>query len=152
CGSGDTLATEQQVSPTKQGVLKALGKASSALRGRLGESLATVQKFDVPLEATTPSLEALQAYSMGTLIGSRKSPTEAIPFYQRAVELDPKFAMAYAALGVAYHNLQQSSLATENLKKAYDLRDRVSEHERYRISALYYQFVTGELEKAIEAY
>ncbi|HKD73832.1 MAG TPA: hypothetical protein VKB61_16955, partial [Candidatus Acidoferrum sp.] len=152
CGNGDTLATEQEEAASKQDVLKTLGQAARELRGKLGESLATVQKFDVPLEATTPSLEALKAYSMGTMIGLRKSNAEAIPFYERAIELDSNFAMAYAALGVAYVNLQQSSLAAQNLRKAHELRDRVSEHEKYRISALYYQFATGELEKAIEAY
>jgi eukaryotic-like serine/threonine-protein kinase len=152
CSSGDTLATEQEEAATKQDVLKALGRAASALRGRLGESLATVQKFDVPVEATTPSLEALKAYSMGITTGRSKGDAEAIPFMKRAVELDTKFAMAYAALGVEYANLGQASLAAEHVKKAYDLSDRVSEREKYRISALYYQYVTGEVEKATEAY
>ena len=152
CGNGDTLAAQQEEAAGKEGVLKALGQAAMKLRGKLGESLATVQKFDAPLEATTTSLEALQAYSMGTMTGRRKGNAEAIPFYKRAIELDPNFAMAYAALGNAYNYLRQARLATENLKKAYELRDRVSEHERYRVSALYYQFGTGELEKAIEAY
>ena len=152
CGNGDTLATEQEEAAGKKDVLKALGRAATELRGKLGESLATVQKFDVPLEATTSSLEALKAYSMGTITGRRKSDVEAIPLYKRAIELDPNFAMAYAALGVAYYSLQQASLSAENLKKAYDLRGRVSEHEKYRISALYYHLATGELEKAIEAY
>ena len=152
CGNGDRLATEQEEAASKQDVLKTLGRAATAMRGKLGESLATVQKFDIPLEATTPSLEALKAYSLGTMIGRRRSNAEAIPFYARAIELDPKFAMAYAALGVAYTTLQQASLGAENLKKAYELRDRVSEHEKYRISALYYQLATGELERAIEAY
>ena len=152
CGNGDTLATEQQEAANKQDVLKTLGQAATELRGKLGESLATVQKFDAPLEATTPSLEALKAYSIGTITARRKSHAEAIPLYKRAIELDPRFVMAYAALGVAYTNLRQASLGAENLRKAYDLRDRVSEHERYRVSALYYQLGTGELEKAIEAY
>jgi len=152
CSSGDTLATEQEQATTKQDVLKALGTAASALRGKLGESLATVQKFDVPVEATTPSLEALKAYSMGVTTGRTKGDAEAIPFMKRAVELDPNFAMAYVGLGVHYSNLGQASLAAENARKAYDLRDRVSDREKYRISAFYYQYVTGEVEKATEAY
>jgi eukaryotic-like serine/threonine-protein kinase len=152
CNSGDTLATEQEETASKQDVLKALSKAASALRTKLGESLATVQKFDVPVEATTPSLEALKAYSMGITTGRHKGDAEAIPFMKRAIELDPNFAMAYVGLAVEYSNLGQASLAEEYAKKAYDLRDRVSDRERYRISAFYYQYVTGELEKAVEAY
>ena len=152
CSSGDTLATEQEQAASKQDVLKALGTAASALRGKLGESLATVQKFDVPVEATTPSLEALKAYSMGVTTGRTKGDAEAIPFLKRAIELDANFAMAYVGLGVHYANLGQASLAAENTRKAYDLRDRVSDREKYRISAFYYQYVTGEIEKATEAY
>jgi serine/threonine protein kinase/Flp pilus assembly protein TadD len=152
CNSGDTLATEQEEASTKQDVLKALSSAAAALRGKLGESLATVQKFDVPVEATTPSLEALKAYSMGITTGRTKGDAEAIPFMKRAIELDSNFAMAYAGLAVEYANLGQASLGAENVKKAYTLSDRVSERERYRISGLYYQYVTGEMEKATEAY
>jgi eukaryotic-like serine/threonine-protein kinase len=152
CSTGDTLAKEQEEAATKQDVLKALGRVASALRGKVGESLATIQKFDVPVEATTPSLEALKAYSMGITTGRTKGDAEAIPFMKRAVELDPNFAMAYVGLGVEYSNLGQASLAAENAKKAYELRDRVSEREKYRISAFYYQYVTGEVEKATEAY
>ncbi len=152
CSSGDTLATEQEQAATKQDVLKALGTAASALRAKLGESLATVQKFDVPVEATTPSLEALKAYSMGITTGRTKGDAEAIPFMKRAIELDPNFAMAYVGLGVEYANLGQASIAAGYTKKAYDLRERVSDRERYRISAFYFQYVTGEVEKATEAY
>src|SRR5579871_232615 len=152
CSTGDTLAEEQEQAATKQDVLKALGAASTALRVKLGESLATVQKFDVPVEATTPSLEALKAYSMGVITGRTKGDAEAIPFMKRAVELDPNFAIAYAGLAVDYSNLGQASLAAENARRAYDLRDRVSDRERYRISALYFQNVTSEVEKATEAY
>jgi eukaryotic-like serine/threonine-protein kinase len=133
-------------------VLKALSTAATSLRNRLGESLASVQKFDVPVEATTPSLEALKAYSMGVTTGRTKSDAEAIPFMKRAIELDPNFAIAYAGLAVNYSNLGQASLSAEYARKAYDLRDRVSERERYRISALYFQNVTSEVEKATEAY
>ena len=152
CSTGDLLAKEQEEAGGKQDVLKALGKAATSLRAKLGESLASVQKFDVPVEATTPSLEALKAYSMGISIGRTKGDAEAIPFMKRALELDPNFAMAYAGIAVEYSNLGRPSLAEENAKKAYALRDRVSERERYRISAFYFQHVTGEVEKATEAY
>jgi len=152
CNSGDTLAKEQEEAASKQDVLKALGKAATSLRPKLGESLASVQKFDVPVEATTPSLEALKAYSMGITTGRTKGDAEAIPFMKRALELDPKFAMAYVGIAVEYSNLGQASLAADNARRAYDLRDRVSERERYRISAFYFQYVTGEVEKATEAY
>ena len=152
CSSGDRLAQEQVEAANKQEVLKALGKAASNLRGKLGESLATIQKFDVPVEATTPSLEALKAFSMGITTFRAKGNAEAVPFYKRAIELDPNFATAYASLGLVYGNLGQASLAAENIKKAYALRDRVSEREKYRISALYYQNVTGELEQATQVY
>jgi eukaryotic-like serine/threonine-protein kinase len=152
CSNGDTLAKEQEEAASKQDVLKALSKAAASLRAKLGESLASVQKFDVPVEATTPSLEALKAYSMGITTGRTKGDAEAIPFMKRAIELDPNFAMAYVGLAVEYANLGRASLAAENAKRAYDLRDRVSERERYRISAFYFQYVTGEVEKATEAY
>ncbi len=152
CGRGDTLASEQEEAADKRNVLKTLGKTAGKLRWKLGESLATVEEFDVPVEATTPSLEALKAYSMGGRTGRRMSDAEAIPFYKRAIELDPNFALAYVALSLSYFNLNQADLAAENATKAYELRDRVSERERYRISTIYYHAVTGELEKAIEEY
>ena len=152
CGNGDTLATEQGQAAGKQDVLKTLGRAAKDLRRKLGESLVTVEKFDVPVEGTTPSLEALQAYSMGGRTRRRKGDAEAIPFFKRAIELDPNFALAYAGLSLVYFNLNQAGLAAENATKAYELRDRVSERERYRISTTYYHAVTGELEKAIEMY
>ena len=152
CSSGDTLAKEQEEAATKQDVLKALGKAAASLRGKLGESLASIQKFDVPVEATTTSLEALKAFSMGITTQRTKGDAASIPFMKRALELDPNFAVAYVGLGVAYGNLGQASLSAENIKKAYALRDRVSEHEKYRIAALYYSNVTGELEQASQVY
>jgi len=152
CSTGDPLAKEQAEAASKEGVLKALSTAATSLRGRLGESLASVQKFDVPVEATTPSLEALKAYSMGVTTGRTKGDAEAIPFMKQALELDPNFAIAYAGLAVSYGNLGQPSLAVDNAKKAYDLRDRVSEREKYRISALYFDDGTSEVEKATEAY
>src|SRR5208282_3003430 len=152
CNTGDSLAKEQAEAASKEGVLKALGTAATSLRGKLGESLASVQKFDVPVEATTPSLEALKAYSMGITTGRTKGYAEAIPFMKRALELDPNFATAYAGLAVLYGNLGRASLAADYAKKAYDLRDRVSEREKYRISALYFDEGTSEVEKATEAY
>ena len=152
CNTGDTLAKEQEEAATKQDVLKALGQAAARMRAKLGESLASIQKFDVPVEATTSSLEALKAFSMGITTFRTKGVAEAIPFYKRALELDSNFAVAHASLGVAYVNLGQASLAAENIKKAYALRDRVSEREKYRISSLYYSYVTGELEQASQVY
>jgi len=152
CSSGDTLAKEQEEAATKEDVLKALSTAAASLRGKLGESLASIQKFDVPIEATTTSLEALKAFSMGVTTSRTKGDAAAIPFIKRALELDPNFAVAYASLGVSYGNLGQASLSAENIKKAYALRDRVSEHEKYRVAALYYTVVTGELEQAIQVY
>jgi tetratricopeptide (TPR) repeat protein len=152
CGTGDTLAKEQAEASSKEDVVKALGNAASSLRTKLGESLASVQKFNVPIEATTSSLEALKTFSMGVTTATQKGDAEAIPFLRRAIELDPNFAVAYAVLGVSYANLSQPSLSAENLKKAYEMRERVSEKERLRISAYYYAFVTGELEKEAQTY
>src|SRR2546422_1821044 len=152
CGNGDTLAKEQGEASSKEEVVKALGNVASSLRTKLGESLASVQKFNVPIEATTSSLEALKTFSMGVTTQREKGDAEAIPFLRRAIELDPNFAVAYAILGLSYGNLGQPSLSAENLKKAYELRERVSEKERLRISADYYAFVTGELEKEAQTY
>jgi predicted Zn-dependent protease len=152
CGNGDTLAKEQAEASSKEDVVKALGNATSRLRTKLGESLASVQRFDVPIEATTPSLEALKAFSMGVAIQAVNGDAEAVPFIRRAIELDPNFAMAYARLAVSYGNLGQPGLAAENLKKAYALRDRVSEREKLHITADYYAFGTGELEKEAQTY
>src|SRR5271163_5338836 len=152
CSTGDALATEQEEAATKPDVLKALSKAAANLRSHLGESLSSVQKFDVPVEATTTSLEALKAFSMGITSSRTKGAAASIPFFKRALELDPNFAAAYAGLGVQYSNLGQASLSAENIKKAYALRDRVSEHEKYRIAALYYDTVTGEEEQAMQVY
>jgi serine/threonine protein kinase/tetratricopeptide (TPR) repeat protein len=153
CTTGDSLAEEQARASGKEDVLKTLDQAALRLRGKLGESLATIQKFDTPVEqATTPSLEALKAYSMGVETKKQRGDAEAIPFYRRAIDLDPKFAVAYADLGVSYGNLAQPSAAGENLKKAYELRERVSEREKLRIAAYYYAFATGELEKEAQTY
>src|SRR5712692_2574238 len=152
CGNGDTLAKEQAEASSKEDVVTALGSVASSLRTKLGESLASVQKFNVPIEATTSSLEALKTFSMGVTTQREKGDAEAIPFLRRAIELDPNFATAYAVLGVAYANLSQPSLSAENLKKAYEMRERVSEKERLRISADYYGMATGELEKEAQTY
>ena len=154
CRTGDALAAEQVTAEGKERVLKALGEAAVKLRGKLGESLTTVQKFDTPLEqASTPSLEALQAYSLGwkTRVG-KGDDAAAVPLLQRAIRLDPKFAMAYAALGASYFNLGEASLGAENTKMAYELRERVSEREKFYIESHYHSIVTGDLEKARQAY
>ncbi|HEY1471405.1 MAG TPA: protein kinase [Candidatus Acidoferrum sp.] len=153
CVSGKSLASTEVQANDKNRVLDALGKTASEIRNRLGESLSTVQKFDTPLEqATTPSLEGLKAYSLGMRTWEGKGDSEAIPFFKRAVELDPNFALAYLALGTNYFNLAQTSLANANLNKAFELRDRVSERERDRITADYYAIAAGDEEKAIRAY
>ncbi|HYN14489.1 MAG TPA: protein kinase [Terriglobales bacterium] len=153
CASGEPLVKEQVQARSKEDVLKALSNASSEMRGKLGESLASVQKFSTPIdEATTSSLEALKAYSMGRKLSQQKGQVVAIPYYQRAVELDPNFAVAYSNLGVIYSNLGQATRATENVKKAFELRERVSEREKYRISAFYYQFGSGDLDRANQTF
>jgi tetratricopeptide (TPR) repeat protein len=153
CVSGKSLASTEVQANDKNRVLDALGKTASEIRNRLGESLSTVQKFDTPLEqATTPSLEGLKAYSLGMRTWEGKGDSEAIPFFKRAVELDPNFALAYLALGTNYFNLAQTSLANANLNKAFELRDRVSERERDRITAEFYAVSPGDAEKAIQGY
>jgi len=153
CASGDVLAREQVTAAGKEQVLPTLGHAASKLRNEVGESLSSVQKFDVPLDqATTNSLEALKAHTLGRKTAREKGNAEAIPFEKVAIELDPSFALAYEGLGVNYYNLGQPSLGAAYLKKAFDLRDRVTEREKFNITALYYSIVTGELEKANEAY
>jgi tetratricopeptide (TPR) repeat protein len=154
CRTGDALAEEQVTADGKERVLKVLGEAAAKLRGKLGESLTTVQKFDTPVEqASTPSLEALQAYSLGwkTRVG-KGDDAAAVPLLQRAIRLDPNFAMAYAALGASYYNLGETRLGAENTKKAYELRERVSEREKFYIESHYYSIATGDLEKARRAY
>jgi len=149
CASGDVLAREQMTAAGKEQVLPSLGHSAAKLRNEVGESLSSVQKFDVPLEqATTNSLGALKAYTLGVKTRREKGEAEAIPFFKRAIELDPNFASSYAFLAVDYINLNQPHLGADYLKKAFDLRDRVTEPEKFRITWLYYQNVTGELEKA----
>ncbi len=152
CQSGDVLAQEQSTAAGKEKVLDSLGGAASKLREEMGESLATVQKLDVPLrEATTSSLEALKAYTMGISTLREKGDAPAIPFFKRAIELDPSFPMAYVRLSDTYVDLGQPSLALEYATMAYQLRDRVSEKERLAISASYFS-ATGEIEKEAQTY
>ncbi|MGC2108209.1 MAG: tetratricopeptide repeat protein, partial [Candidatus Korobacteraceae bacterium] len=133
----------------KEKVLDALGSAATKLRSELGESLSSVQKFDVPIkQATTSSLEALKIYSLGMRVWNEQGETQAIPFFTKAIELDPDFAMAYCRLGQIYGILDEGSKAGEYLTKGFQLRDRVTETEKYNISAQYYLNVTGESEKA----
>lgn len=149
--TSDSIAREQTEVDSKEKILSSLGTAASSLREKLGESLSSIKNYDVPAEqATTSSLEALKAFSMGTEERSRGRTREALALYQRAVELDPNFAMAYARIGVFYGNQGQLELATEYVQKAYDLRDRVSERERLYISEKYYNYITGEIPKVIE--
>jgi eukaryotic-like serine/threonine-protein kinase len=149
CQTGAILGQDQVTATTKEKVLDQLGGAASKLRSELGESLASVQKFDVPLaEATTPSLEALKAYTAAWRVHSSTGPFAAVPFYRRAIEIDPQFAMAYAWLGDMYGQMGESDLSAENLSKAYQLRDRASDAEKFFITASYYIRVTGNLEKA----
>jgi Flp pilus assembly protein TadD/predicted Ser/Thr protein kinase len=153
CATGQVLAQEQETAADKPAVLKALSKAAADLRGKLGESLASVQKYDVPLQqATTGSLEALQALSQGNDANSYRADSfGAIPYFQRAIALDPNFAMAYAGLGTMYSNLREPKLAAENLQKAYDLRDRASEREQLIIASLYFGPGRHDLEKSVQA-
>ncbi len=153
CQSGDTLAEEQVTAPSKEKVLDAMGEGASELRGELGESLATVKRFDVPLEqATTSSLEALKAYSLGMKATGGKGPAAALPFLQRAIQFDPNFAMGYRALGSAYVSLGELGRASEYFTKAFQLRENASEWEKLGITAQYYWNVTGELDKAAQTY
>jgi serine/threonine protein kinase/tetratricopeptide (TPR) repeat protein len=153
CSNGNTLAEEQVTATSKEKVLDSLGGAASKLRTELGESLATVQKFDAPLEqATTFSLDALNAYGLALSTWDKKGDRDSLPIFKKAIELDPNFAMAYSALATINHNLGDSELARENATKAYGLRDRVTEAEREAIEARYYLYVTGDLEKAAEVY
>jgi serine/threonine protein kinase/tetratricopeptide (TPR) repeat protein len=153
CESGNTLAEEQVTAAAKEKVLDALGEAASKLRGELGESLATVQKLDAPLEqASTSSLEALQAYSLGRRAAAEKGETDAVPYFQRAIELDPNFALGYLAVGDEYYSMNEVGRASEYLTKAFQLQGNASERERLKITAQYYHLIAGDLEKAARVY
>jgi tetratricopeptide (TPR) repeat protein len=151
CSNGDSLAREQITAATKEGVLPAVGKAASSLRGKLGESLASIQKFDTPVtEATTSSLEALKAYAAADEMRNGGGEAESIPLFQRATELDPNFALAYARLAAIYSNIGEEDRGAEAARKAFDLRERVSERERFYIVEHFY-FATGDIEKEKES-
>ena len=153
CDTGDVLAEAQEQAAGKEAVLKALDAAAVSLRKKLGESLTSVQKYATPLvEATTSSLEALKAYSLGIKTVYAKGLTAARPHFQRAVDLDPNFALAYVVLGANYFDLSEGGRGAEFMRKAYDLREKVSERERFIIEGAYYYFVTKEMEKAAQAW
>jgi eukaryotic-like serine/threonine-protein kinase len=153
CRTGDTMARAEATANGKEQVLKALSQAAGKMREKLGESIATAEKFDTPLDqVTTRSLDALQAFSRGRgSIMGKGDFTAAIPQLEKAVRLDPNFAIAYAALATCFYDLGESAKAADYAKKAYDLRDRVSERERLAIESQYHLFVTGDLEKARQA-
>lgn len=153
CQSGDILAEELVTAASKEKVLDSLGGAASKLRGELGESLATVQKFNVPLEqATTSSLDALKAYGLALATWDKQGDRASLPLFQKALDLDPNFAMAYGGIATIYHNLGEDDLASQNTTRAYELRDRVTEAEKGSIEARYHQYVTGDMEKAVQVY
>ena len=153
CVSGESLASTEAQASDKSHVIDALGKTASDIRNKLGESLSTVQKFDIPLEqATTSSLEALQAYSLGRKASAGADWVAAVPFFQRAIQLDPNFAMAYARLGTCYWNLGETTLGTENTRRAFELRGPVSEAEKLYVESHYYQHVTGNQDSARQSY
>ena len=149
CNAGDALAQEQGEAKSREDVLKTLSRISSSLRGKLGESLPSVQKFNVPIEATTFSLEALRNFSMGVKVWYQEGDAPSIPFFKQAIQLDPEFPMAYAMLSTAYGNLLQPSAQLEYATKAYQLRDRVTEREKMRITEFYFR-ARGELDKEVE--
>jgi len=151
--TGDSIAREQAEAESKEAVLKTLDRAASNLRGKLGESVVSIQKFATPLEqATTSSLEALQAFTRGHEEHQKLNDPAAIPHLKRAIELDPNFAMAYATLGVVYSNLTKSTLSDENLSKAFELKDRASERERLYITAHFHDELERDADKTIETY
>jgi serine/threonine protein kinase/tetratricopeptide (TPR) repeat protein len=153
CASGETLETATAEAPDKDHVLGALGNAAEDLRRKLGESLASIQKFNTPIEeATTSSLEALKAYSLGTQARATQGEEPAAPFFKQAVALDPNFAIAYATLGQVETNLGDRGVGAEYTKKAYSLRDRASEAEKFYIDSHYYDNVTGDTEQSIQVY
>ena len=151
CQNGETLALEQAIAASKEKVLDALGEAASRLRGELGESLASVQRFDVPLaHATTSSLEALKEYSIGFKVFDQKGTSAALPYFQRAIDLDPNFAIGYDELGLEYYNLSERVRASEYFSKAFQLRAHTSEWEKLAITADYNLNPTAEFAKAAQ--
>jgi serine/threonine protein kinase/tetratricopeptide (TPR) repeat protein len=153
CGDGDSLGREQVEAGSREQVLASLDKAGAHLREKLGESLASIERYGTPVaKATTGSLEALKAFSLGQQAREQQGDAASIPSYKRAIELDPDFALAYATLGVVYANLNQTDTASEYTAKAYSLRDRITEHERFYITAYYQGYVIGDLEQEMQTY
>ena len=153
CTNGDAVAREQSESSSKEKVLATLNDAATHLRSKLGESLASIQKFDAPLdEATTTSLEALKQYSTGMKVLQERGSLDAVPYFKKAVEIDPNFALAHARLGIEFYNLNQIGIAKDEIGKAFELRDRVTKREQLHISAFYYDIGTGDIDKAMESY
>jgi serine/threonine protein kinase/Flp pilus assembly protein TadD len=153
CTTGDAVARDQSESSSKEKVLTTLSDAATHLRGKLGESLASIQKFDAPLdEATTTSLEALKEYSSGLKVLSDRGSLASVPYFKKAVELDPNFALAHARLGIEYYNLNEIGVAKDEIGKAFELRNRVTKREQLHISAFYYDLGEGEIDKAIDSY
>jgi len=153
CDNSDPLALEQIQAHRKEDVVDALGSVATRLRARVGESMPSIQKFNAPLEqATTGSLEALKAYTMALTTWDRSGDVASIPFFRKAIEIDPNFAMAYGGLSTIYHNRNEAELAQVNATKAYELRERVTEAEKVTIESRYFLYVNGDLEKAVAVY
>ena len=151
CQTGDSLGSEQVEADSREQVLKVLGEATTKMRQKLGESLATIQKYDAPVEqATTPSLEALKAYTEAWNLHVSEEEAKSLPFFKHAIELDPNFALAYAAMGQAYANLGEDELAIQLMKQAFERRDRTSEREKFYITSHYYNIVSGDMPQAIQ--
>jgi len=153
CRTGEELGSTQVEAESREQVLKALGQGATKIRERLGESLATIQKYDAPVEqATTPSLEALKAYTTAWNLHSGGAEAQSLPFFKHAIELDPNFAMAYAAMAQAYGNMGEDRLTLEYTKQAFDRRERTSEREKFYIEAHYYNIVTQDLTRTVQSY
>ena len=150
CASGDILAAGQAEAANKESVLKVVDEVASQVRGKVGESLASLQKYDFPVDTTTKSLEALKAFSMGLRTLRDRGEGDAIPFFQNAIQLDPDFALAYTTLGRAYEDVGEDNQAVVDFTRAFNLRDRLSERERFYVTALYNETVTGDMERAKE--
>ncbi len=153
CQTADSLGSEQVEAESHEQVLKALGQAATKMRERLGESLATIQKYDAPVEqATTPSLEALKAYTTAWNLHSGGSESQSIPFFKHAIELDPNFALAYAAMAQAYGNMGEDQLTIDYMKEAFERRERTSEREKFYIESHYYNLVAQDLPRSVQTY
>jgi serine/threonine protein kinase/tetratricopeptide (TPR) repeat protein len=151
CGTSDVMYEEQVQAPKKEQVLDSLTKLARSFRSRVGESLAALREHDTPLsDATTRSLEALKAYSTGWKVHASNGSTAALPFFKRAIEIDPEFAMAHASLGRMYGDVDAPDLSAESIRRAWQLRDRTSDREKFFIAANYDLLVTGNLEKSLE--